>query len=57
MSNLSVVINEVLARLMSLEIELLSSGELESSMMDSINEIICYLKELTFWLEQLVNDN
>ncbi len=57
MSNLRVVVNEVLARLMSLEIELLSSGELEPNMTEFLQEIILYLQELTFGLEQLVNDN
>lgn len=57
MSNLRVVVNEVLARLMSLEIELLSSGELEPNMTEFLQEIILYLQELTFGLEQLLNDN
>lgn len=59
MSNLSVLINEVLARLMSLEIELLSGGELEPRISEFVKmEIIPYLQELAYGLEQRVtNDN
>ena len=55
MSNLSILINEVLARLMNLEIELLSGSELEPSMMEFMEkEIIPYLQEFTFELVKLV---
>ena len=57
MSNLEVVVNEVLARLMSFEIELLSGVELEPNIVIFIRELICHLQELTFGLEQIVNDN